>query len=371
MLDNHDSSLMKEFPQDPLNRSLEVYKAKFANYNPKSQDNLDKESHGQKSGSVLHQKQLLSDYKENPKNKVDIERTDQVFIKSRLNASNEPKNHGTEEQESVRRSNVRGLEVMISEKSHEIEPQEKSLSIKEELQDENKTLKYDGTEERSQRTNSNQSKKSQKEAIYGQLEKIMGNCFSNEAKETVIDAQEYKTLKYADTDENNEGSDNEILSPMTSNISSPATAKRVENTQKEEIFEEKNDNLEVQKSEKAENNEIITPRDFKNSFSYQTPNVRNNTKDNLDLYAQKEVSKAILQASYESGRREDAFNLQFYSNSSNSRQKTNKEILEEADKNDDNIRIYVDQWDGDNSQIVKRINLKKTPSLILIMQMKV
>lgn len=36
MLENYDSSLMKKFPQDPLNQSLEIYKAKFANYNTSS-----------------------------------------------------------------------------------------------------------------------------------------------------------------------------------------------------------------------------------------------------------------------------------------------------------------------------------------------
>lgn len=86
-----------------------------------------------------------------------MERTDQIFIKNKLQSSSDAKNQGTEKHEPIRRSNVRGLEVMISEKSHEMDIiNTKSLKSNQKLKDEedNKTLKYDFTEERTERRSS-------------------------------------------------------------------------------------------------------------------------------------------------------------------------------------------------------------------------
>ncbi|CAI2381902.1 unnamed protein product [Moneuplotes crassus] len=346
MLENYDSSLLKDFPQDPFNNSQEVYKAKFANYSAKKSNDIvsQRKSLDHKSGQGLEH----PDHFDKPNYKVDIERTDQVFMKSKLQSSNEIKINSAQEPESIRRSNVRGLEVMISEKSQEMENSNHQLDRKEE--DDNKTLKYELTEElteqrslerSSKNIDDSKSKDSPKDIMYDQLEKIMGNCFTNEKKDSIIDAQDYKTLKYAESDEANEEF-NKDKESSNSETSSPTTAKRINRgplTQPaaetpEEVFQKK-----------SEVNTVITPRDSSSKNSYQTPeDHRNNLQNNI---AQKEISKAMLQKSFESGRREDAFSLQFYSNSSHTEEQPEHR---EADNNEDNIRIYVDQWDGDNSE---------------------
>ena len=189
---------------------------------------------------------------------------------------------------------------------------------------------------------SNKSKQSAKDLMYGQLEKIMSNCFTNERKETHIDAQEYKTLKYADTDENSHQENSN-----SSNLSSPLTAQRITETHKENALDylNKNEAINIHESNKAEKDDLITPRDIKSSPSYQTPTTKHNIQETKDILAQKEVSKSTLQENYESGRRENAFNFQFYSNNSDCiDQEENK-----TEGNDDNIKIYVDQWDGNHS----------------------
>lgn len=131
------------------------------------------------------------------------------------------------EQESIKRSDVRGLENLISEKSHDYENSEnKSMISKHEESDENKTLKY-GTDERSNRSGSGKSKSSQKEQIFGKLEQIMsGGCFPDQQKDQKTDVQDYQTLKYAETEDNNE-SHRENVSPLSSSLSSPTTIKEI------------------------------------------------------------------------------------------------------------------------------------------------
>lgn len=176
------------------------------------------------------------------------------------------------------------------------------------------------------------SEQSQKDILYGQLEDIMSNWFLNEPKDIIIDAQEYGTLKYTDTDGNNDDSQHE--NSESSNISSPTTAKIVIETLQEDSRVIKN--LNIHKSNKTEEDYLISPRDIINPFSYQTPTTINIAQE---LQIQKEVLK--------SGRREDSINQQFHSNNLNS--VNENEGQAQWRENDENIRIYVDQWDGNQS----------------------
>jgi len=128
------------------------------------------------------------------------------------------------EKQSIRRSDVRGLEVLLSEKSQDIHDQDKSMSSHQ--SEGNKTLQYD-TVERNDRSDSNKSKKSQKDMIFGQLERIMTNCFTEESKDMKVDPQDYHTLKYAETEDNVGSSERGAVSPLSSSQSSPTTAKRI------------------------------------------------------------------------------------------------------------------------------------------------
>jgi hypothetical protein len=279
-----------------------------------------------------------------------------VQVKAKLQSS--PKSKQTEVAcpESIKRSDVRGLDVLLSEKSHEFEKDTVTVISRHEESDENKTLKY-GTDERTDREGSAKSKRSQKEEMYGQLEKIMSSCFLDGPKESKIDAQDYHTLKYGGTDDNNEMSPRDAVSPVSSEISSPETAKRIVKVEQETDSLDHTHNRDIrvfntvqQEKEKVEN--LITPRDNssdKGQLSYRTPNSKDNSNNYMDMYAQKEMSKAALQASYETGRRENAFSNQFYTNTSQEYSTENRKLLDRSSTQDDNIRIYVDQWDVDNT----------------------
>lgn len=184
MLENYDSNLSKEITQNPLNKSFEVYKAKFANYNTENQGvrksvneqfvNSENNIVDKTSQLALKGKKFLFKIIDYHKNVIEIERTDQVFIKNKLTISAENDYTDPADLSSIKRSNVRGLEILISEKSQENDIKEnQSLKSKPNQSDDNKTLKY-GTEERSELSD-NKSKISQKDEMYGKLEKIMTN----------------------------------------------------------------------------------------------------------------------------------------------------------------------------------------------------
>ena len=289
-------------------------------------------------------------------NKVEIERTEQVCVKSKLMGSDQHRSQEPIEQDSIKRSDVRGLEVLISEKSHEFEEIEnQSVISKHEESDENKTLKY-GTDERSNRSGSGKSKSSQKEQIFGKLEQIMsGGCFPDQQKDQKTDVQDYQTLKYAETDDNNY-SHREGVSPLSSSLSSPTTIKEINETpvaqdaldciqsENEKVCNTVNTHKEVETN-------LITPRENSEEdpqVSYRTPNTKNSAKEYLDMKLSKEMNKATLQASYDAERRE-TFSHQFYSNSNTGDSADIKNGMNKSDTQDENIRIYVDQWDSEQT----------------------
>lgn len=375
MLEQNDSGFIREITQDPLNRSLDLHKSKYANFT-NSHNNLSSTVKPKVIGSdmtkgltsalnIQGKEPIKQTFVDGIKNKIQVERTEQVQVKAKLQGSSKSKQTELGCPDSIKRSDVRGLDVLLSEKSHEFDKDIITVISRHEESDENKTLKY-GTDERTDREGSAKSKRSQKEEIYGQLEKIMSNCFRDEPKESKIDAQDYQTLKYAGTDDNNDMSPREIVSPVSSEISSPETAKRIVDfgLEKDSLDNTHNKDIRVfntvqQDKEKVEN--LVTPRDNssdKGQLSYRTPNSKGNSSEYLDKHVQREISKAALQASYESGRRENAFNNQFYTNTSQEYNTENRKLLDRSSMQEDNIRIYVDQWDVDNTDK----KYEKTPS---------
>lgn len=65
MLENYDSSLIKDFPQDPFNNSQEVYKAKYANFNQNKSNEITSQT-GTKPRKSLLQAQNLDPQGKNP-----------------------------------------------------------------------------------------------------------------------------------------------------------------------------------------------------------------------------------------------------------------------------------------------------------------
>jgi hypothetical protein len=306
-------------------------------------------------------------------------------MKNKLTISAENKYTDPADMSSIKRSNVRGLEILLSEKSYENEIKEnQSLKSKRVESDDNKTLKY-GTEaeERSERSASRKSIISSKDEMYGQLEKLMTNVFKDGQKEEQIDAQDYKTLKYAETEDNNGDSNNENISPLSSSSSSPTTAKRVIATpQSQDALDKIHEVADPSSANSYSRGQesLVTPRDTVKNFnseqssgtllsggginensnnahtyinsnaspqelSYRTPTTKNADKEHAEIYAQKEITQATLKANFALGRREDTFSNQFYSND---QMESFKDITYRSEGNDKNIRIYVDQFEGDN-----------------------
>jgi hypothetical protein len=346
MLDNTDSSFVKEITQDPLNKSMDISRAKNWNAN-NSNKNLSRTLKPKiateinlplNSGIIMQSKNTLLNLDQKV-NKI-IDRTDQIFIKDKLCITTANRENEDAEEQSIRRSNVRGLDQLLSEKSQEIQDiNNKSLVSKHEEMDDNKTLKYD-TVERVDRSGSDKSRQSQKEAMYDHLEKIMTNWFKEEQKDSKVDVQDYQTLKYGDTEENNESSHREGVSPLSSESSSPTTAKRIvsNNDTRKEVIDKIEDKIVV---EKLQN--LVTPRDSQSEsehYSYRTPTTAQYAKN-----SQKDYANAILQPPLEFYRREDAFSSQFYNSNKNYRPNMNRSGPQE-----ENIRIWVDQWDGEISE---------------------
>lgn len=168
MLDS-DSTIIHEFPQDPLNRSLDIYKSKFANY---TSNQVTRNSKPKMVGSDVNMP-FNSVITQGHNKKVEVERTEQVFIKAKLMSDGKNSTEPVGQKESIKRSDVRGLDQLLSEKSQDFEEKE-NRSIIQDISEENRTLRY-GTDDRTDRSGSAKSKKSQKDQIYGQLEKIMTN----------------------------------------------------------------------------------------------------------------------------------------------------------------------------------------------------
>lgn len=82
-------------------------------------------------------------------------------------------------------------------------------------------------------------------------------------------------------------------------------------------------------------------------MSYRTPKTRSNAKEYPDEVVQKEVAQSSIIPSH-NGRRENAYSHQFYTNKSVESKPNTYNTLPE--KEDDNIRIYVDQWDSEHSE---------------------
>lgn len=243
---------------------------------------------------------------------------------------------------------------MLSETSQDLSKhEEETHSLKSfHESDETKTLKY-GTDERQDHSESAKSKQSQKEQFYGELERIMGSCFPKESKAN--EEKQFDTLKYPKTEETPEKPQEAVISPLSSAVSSPQVHKSINkiSPNKANIENSAKHSEAMIASEKTPGDEIITPRDINSNnqeqLSYRTPNSKMMSDEYLDLKSQREISKETLQASYEAGRREDAFNYQFYSNPVHSNSEKVKQLMNQSDLRDDNIHIYVDQWDNETS----------------------
>ena len=237
---------------------------------------------------------------------------------------------------SMKRSDVRGLENMISEKNSNSPLTHSSHTHKQDNTSEDaKTLVY-GTAERSQADSiSNPHIQSQKDEMYTQLNKIMGNCLVNKDNQKPENQPVKDVLDIMKT-QNSEhtASLKDIISPLSSNLSHQNSESRVINAQ------DLNNPLENQKTGEI----MITPRIHEsdtNTYSYKTP-----TSDLIRETTQNSQNLANFQTigSYESDRREDVYNTQFYSNTNNDRQ------------TDDNIRICVDQWDAKSEKEYEEIS---------------
>lgn len=228
----------------------------------------------------------------NNKNKPSLlEKTDQALIKEKLINSVEK-----DLNESIKRSDVRGLDILISEKFSS-ESSHSNSQIHNYESEESKTLKY-GTDERISKTESAKSIKDQQIMMYGKLDKIMENWFEENA-----------TLKSAAHSPVSSSS-----SPSSKNYSSkPST---------------------LQYWSKADSEVVETPRESNPlQYCYRTPTS--------SLLREPVPSNFQTITSYDWDRRESTFNQQFYSNSE----------VNPADKaKDQEKHIYVDGFDeGYNS----------------------
>lgn len=113
---------------------------------------------------------------------------------------------------------------------------------------------------------------------------------------------------------------------------------------------------------------VITPRDtVKNlnseqsssafysgdGISYRTPNTKNIDKEHAEIYAQKELTQASIKENFELGRRENTFNNKFYNKA---QIESLKDMANRSEGNDDNIRVYANQFSENNDIIRNKIS---------------
>lgn len=150
-------------------------------------------------------------------------------------------------------------------------------------------------------------------------------------------------------------------------MSSPTTAKRIIDTPKTQDALDAIQKMTDQSSEKSYSRgheSIITPRDtVKNlnseqsssafnsgdGISYRTPNTKNVDKEHAEIYAQKELTQAGIKENFELGRRENTFNNKFYNKD---QIESLKDRTNRSEENDDNIRVYANQF-CENNDIIR------------------
>ena len=282
-----------------------------------------------------------------------IEKTDQLLHNNVLYPNIIKPIKQCEIVDSVKRSDIRGIDVLLSEKSHEFSNfDQENLTASNHDSDEVKTLKY-GTDERADNWNSIQTHKSQKEAIFDHLEKIMTNWFHDDINNNKQESNNFETLNCYKSNAWKEDNINPTVSPLSSQVSSP---------KKDDHELDKNDALnyatgsriEENKFETKINEEIITPRDIisndLNNISYQTPTSKNPSDVYNDWVPKKEINVNVFQPLIENARREDAFTNQFYSNTSYEHCKSTRQLLNNSESKEEHIHIYVDQWDIENTE---------------------
>ena len=286
---------------------------------------------------------------------IHIERTDQVIARNILYSNIAPQSKQSENFDSVKRSDIRGIEVLLSEKSHEFTSfEQENHTTSNRDSDEVKTLKY-GTDERVENCNSIKSHKSQKDAMFDQLEKIMTNWFHDEEKEIKQENKNFETLNYYKTNEHNDEPQNVIVSPLSSQVSSPRNGKDEDNLDENDALNWTNGSKQNKSKHEEENSEsIVTPRDLSNNeinlMAYQTPTSKNQSDTWNALKPKREISINELQSSVENTRREDAYTNQFYLNTNYEHVKSTRQLLSNSATQDEHIHIYVDQWDIENTE---------------------
>ena len=286
---------------------------------------------------------------------IHIERTDQVIARNILYSNIAPQSKQSENFDSVKRSDIRGIEVLLSEKSHEFSSfEQENHTTSNRDSDEVKTLKY-GTDERVENCNSIKSHKSQKDAMFDQLEKIMTNWFHDEEKEIKQENKNFETLNYYKTNEHNDEPQNVIVSPLSSQVSSPRNGKDEDNLDENDALNWTNGSKQNKSKHEEENSEsIVTPRDLSNNeinlMAYQTPTSKNQSDTWNELKPKREISINELQSSVENTRREDAYTNQFYLNTNYEHVKSTRQLLSNSATQDEHIHIYVDQWDIENTE---------------------
>lgn len=326
MLDHSESVLMRKINQNSLNQSMDGLR-KY----PESAHSIH-----DRSAEIVKEKSIDQVIKPDVGGLLLIDKTETAIAKKKLLQK-------TEENvdESIKRSNIRGLEMMMSEKSNESIISRRSCVTKQESE-ETKTLKYE-TAERVQNSETNQNIERQMDRMYNQFDKIMNNCLTGSQED---DSQNVV---------NHEADVKGIISPLSSNVS--VNSKPYESKSNTLNYSSHN-NARSQAEEVKQNvpENLITPRDQKAdsaSYCYRTP-----TSDAIESHRSMNIvqNNANFQTigSYESDRREDMYNNQFY---------TNPDSISRRDENDGDMHIYVDQWDEHSASKQKDDDLSSSGAM--------